>query len=137
MFGSVKCQISSGKIANYPKNTPFWPRFSTFWQRFLGGLKKMKKNFEEWVCRFWYEIYFTPSPLLARFLHTAKPCNKLCATLLHMRNVRIVNVEGVKKRAQSGSGKAPAKFNRSADHRAKFDFLSQSTLKNKVLCNAK
>ena len=62
MFGSVKCQISSGKIANYPQNTPFWPRFSTFWQRFLGGLKKMKKNFEEWVCRFWYENCFTPSP---------------------------------------------------------------------------
>ena len=137
MFGSVKCQISSGKIANYPQNTPFWPRFSTFWQRFLGGLKKMKKNFEEWVCRIWYENFFTPGTLLARFSHTAKPYNKKYAKLLYLQYLRIVNVERVKKRAQSGSGKAPAKFNRSADHRAKFDFLSQSTLKNKVLYNAK
>ena len=97
----------------------------------------MKKNFEEWVCRFWYKNFCTPSPTLARFLHTAKPYNKHCAKELHTLNVRIVNVERVKKRAQSGSGKAPAKFNRSADHRAKFDFLSQSTLKNKVLYNAK
>jgi len=97
----------------------------------------MKKNFEEWVCRFWYEICFTPSPLLARPLHTGKARSKLCATLLHMRNVPFANVEHLKIRVQSGSGKAPAKFNRSADHRAKFDFLSQSTLKNKVLCNAK
>ena len=97
----------------------------------------MKKNFAKWVCRIWYEIYFIPSHPLARLLHTAKPYNKHCANVLHTLNVRIVNVERVKKRAQSGSGKAPAKFNRSADHRAKFDFLSQSTLKNKVLCNAK
>ena len=137
MFGSVKCQISSGKIANYPQNTPFWPRFSTFWQRFLGGLKKMKKNFAKWVCRFWYENCFTPGPLLARLLHTAKPYNKHCAKELHTLNVPFAYVERVKKWAESGSGKAPAKFNRSADYRAKFDFLSQSTLKNKVLCNAK
>ena len=66
----------------------------------------MKKNFEEWVLLISYENFFTPSPTLARLLHTAKPCNKLCATLLHMRNVPFANVERVKKRAQSGSGQS-------------------------------
>jgi hypothetical protein len=61
----------------------------------------MKKNFEEWVLLISYENFFTPSPLLARFLHTAKPCNKKYAKLLHMRNVPFANVERVKKRAQS------------------------------------
>ena len=132
MFGSVKCQISSGKIANYPKNTPFWPRFSTFWQRFLGGLKKMKKNFEEWVCRIWYEIYFTPSPLLARLLHTAKPCNKHCAKVLHMRNVPFAYVERVKKWVQSGSRQSTG-IN---PVRAKvgINFAPQSSFANKPIC---
>jgi hypothetical protein len=66
----------------------------------------MKKNFEEWVCRFWYENCFTPSPLLARFLHTAKPCNKHCAKELHTLNVPFANVEHSKIRAQSGSGQS-------------------------------
>ena len=97
----------------------------------------MKKNFAKWVLLISYENFCIPSPTLARLSHTAKPCNKKYAKLLYLQYLRIANVERVKKRAQSGSGKAPAKFNRSADHRAKFDFLSQSTLKNKVLCNAK
>ena len=63
----------------------------------------MKKNFAKWVCRFWYENCFIPSPTLARLLHTAKPCNKLCAKVLHILNVRIVNVEHSKIRVQSGS----------------------------------
>ena len=66
----------------------------------------MKKNFEEWVCRFWCEICFTPSPLLVRLLHTAKPCNKKYATMLHMLYVHFANVERFKKRAQSGSGQS-------------------------------
>ena len=68
----------------------------------------MKKNFEGWVLLISYENFCTPSPLLARFLHTAKHCNKKYAKLLHMRNVPFANVERVKKRVQSGSGKAPA-----------------------------
>ena len=132
MFGSVKCQISSGKIANYPKNTPFWPRFSTFWQRFLGGLKKMKKNFEEWVCRFRYKNVCIPSPTLVRLLHTAKPCNKLCAKVLHMLNVRIVNVQRFKKRVQSGSEQSTG-IN---PGRAKvgINFAAQSSFANKPIC---
>ena len=66
----------------------------------------MKKNFEEWVCRFWYENFFTPSPTLARLSHTAKHCNKKCAKVLHMRNVPFANVEHSKIRAQSGSGQS-------------------------------
>ena len=66
----------------------------------------MKKNFEEWVYRFWYEIYFTPGHPLARPLHTGKARSKLCATLLHMRNVPFANVERVKKRVQNGSGQS-------------------------------
>ena len=66
----------------------------------------MKKNFAKWVYRFWYEIYFIPSPLLARLLHTAKHCNKKCAKVLHILNVPFANVERVKKRAQSGSGQS-------------------------------
>ena len=132
MFGSVKCQISSGKIANYPQNTPFWPRFSTFWQRFLGGLKKMKKNFEEWVCRFRYKNVCTPNPLLARLLRTAKPCNKLNATMLHMRNVPLAYVEHSKIRVQSGSRQS-AGIN---PGRAKvsINFAPQSSFVNKPIC---
>jgi hypothetical protein len=61
----------------------------------------MKKNFEEWVLLISYENFFTPSPLLARFLHTAKPCNKKYAKLLHMRNVPFANVEHSEIRVQS------------------------------------
>ena len=97
----------------------------------------MKKNFAKWVCRFWYKNFCTPGPTLAQLLHTGNVHSKLCAKVLYLQYLPFAYVERVKKRAESGSGKAPAKFNRSADYRAKFDFLSQSTLKNKVLCNAK
>ena len=66
----------------------------------------MKKNFAKWVLLISYENFFTPSPTLARFLHTAKPCNKKYAKLLHMRNVPFANVERVKKRGQNGSGQS-------------------------------
>ena len=92
----------------------------------------MKKNFEEWVCRIWYEIYFIPNPTLARLLHTGKARSKLCATLLHMRNVPFANVERVKKRVQSGSRQSTG-IN---PGRAKvgINFAAQSSFANKHIC---
>ena len=66
----------------------------------------MKKNFAKWVLLISYENFFTPNPTLARFLHTAKPCNKHCAKELHTLNVPFANVERVKRRVQSGSGQS-------------------------------
>ena len=63
----------------------------------------MKKNFAKWVLLISYENFFTPSPTLARPLHTAKPCNKMYASLLCLLYLRIVNVEHSEIRVQSGS----------------------------------
>ena len=92
----------------------------------------MKKNFAKWVCRFWYENCFTPSPPLARLLHTAKPCNKLCAKVLHTLNVRIVNVQSLIKRGQSGSEQSTG----TNPGRAKvgINFAAQSSFANKPIC---
>ena len=92
----------------------------------------MKKNFEEWVCRFWYENCFTPSPTLARFSHTAKPYNKHCAKELHTLNVRIAYVESLIKRVQSGSGQSSG----TNPGRAKvsINFAAQSSFANKPIC---
>ena len=90
----------------------------------------MKKNFEEWVCRNWYENFFTPGPTLARLLHTGKARSKLCATLLHMRNVPLAYVEKVKKRARGGSSQsAGIKPGRA---KVSINFAPQSTLRHKV-----
>ena len=92
----------------------------------------MKKNFAKWVLLISYENFFTPSPTLARFLHTAKPCNKHCAKELHTLNVRIVNVEHSEIRAQSGSGQSTGtKLGRA---KVGINFAPQSSFANKPIC---
>ncbi len=92
----------------------------------------MKKNFAKWVCRFWYENFCTPSPTLARPLHTGKARSKLCATLLHMRNVRMVNVEHSEIRAQSGSRQSTGINPGRA--KVSINFAAQSSFANKPIC---
>ena len=92
----------------------------------------MKKNFEEWVCRFWYEIYFTPSPRLFSLFRVAKTYKGAKAKGLQLQYVPFANVERVKKRAQSGSEQSSG-IN---PGRAKvgINFAPQSSFANKHIC---